>query len=83
MNRDTVLLSGGPCDGMTVAWEGWDEIRMVKCIGGYAPWPPQAGRTLMDHEIYRPSLDSPTIFVWAPLQTADTGVRAYAPHPHR
>ena len=59
MKRETVLLHGGACAGMQVLWQAWDEIRMVKCLDGHAPWPANADNPALEYEIYRPSLDSP------------------------
>lgn len=69
MKRETVLLHGGACSGMQVLWQAWDEIRMVKCLEGHALWPANGGDPALEYEIYRPSLDSPTIFVWVPRET--------------
>lgn len=65
MFRKTVLLDGGPCHGMSVVWDGGSELRMVRCLKGFAPWPRNAAPPLVASELYRASIDSPSIFVWA------------------
>ena len=64
MFRKTVRLHEGPCHGMSVIWESGHELRMIKCMEGYVPWPSKAAPPLIESETYRPSIDSPSIFVW-------------------
>lgn len=77
MFRKTVLLDGGPCHGMNVAWDGSSELRMVKCLKGFAPWPRNSAPPLIESELYQGSIDSPSIFLWADgsARTAQLGNR--------
>lgn len=88
MTGNKVLLHGGPCHGMEVVWGGCDELRMVKCLRGFAPWPSTQEIPVMDHVIYRPSIDSPSIFVFSPRATVVTEancnqVPVASGHPYR
>lgn len=88
MKRETVLLHGGACAGMQVLWQAWEELRMVKCLDGHAPWPRNADNPALEYEIYRPSLDSPTVFVWVPRGTVAIAENAASTplgsgHPYR
>lgn len=76
MFRKTVLLDGGPCHGMNVAWEGGSELRMARCLKGFAPWPRNAAPPMVESELYRASIDSPSIFLWA-----DQSAPAVQPDP--
>jgi hypothetical protein len=76
--RKSVQLHDGPCHGMSVIWDGSNEVRMIKCRQGYVPWPSKAGPPLIESEIYRPSVDSPSIFVWA-KGTSSTAENCSAP----
>lgn len=87
MTVKEVLLHGGPCHGANVIWAGGD-LRMVKCLQGYTPWPYDTASPLIDHELYRPSVDSPSIFVWVQLGKAEApktgpGMPFAAGHPYR
>lgn len=69
----TFLLDGGFCHGRSVVWDGGSELRMVKCFKVLAPWPRNAAPPLVASELYRASIESPSIFLWA--EGADTAVR--------
>lgn len=49
---------------MAIASQGGDRVLMVKCREGYALWPTSAGAPMLDSELYRPSIDTSSIFVW-------------------
>jgi len=62
-----VKLLGGACDGLSLADEFGDELRMVQGFGGaFTPWRDAAGPPMIYHEIYLRSVRSRDKFVWQP-----------------
>ncbi len=63
MNR--VKLLGGPCDGLELADEFGDELRMVQGLGGgFSPWRDAARPPMIPHELYLRSVRTRAKFVW-------------------
>lgn len=62
-----IKLVSGPCDGLSLADEFGDQLRMVRAFGGgYSPWREAAGPPMIYHELYLRSARSREKFIWQP-----------------